>query len=282
MAFPHTRHTLIQRLASGGSEIDWREFLDDYWGPVCRFVMRHGSVTLHDAEEIASQAFEVVLRKSLLKRWSESPRAKLRTLLCAVTCRVQANFARASSRRAISLEEKHLEPASLLAIEDHEHDFFYAAWVGDLLQKCLNDLVQAYHCQGRGDYVRVLYGRSCEGLTIAEVAEALDIPPSSVDNFYRHAKKKLTELLRAAVQSHVIRYSNDDGIAEFKAEWGELASYLSKHGGLEEAIRNAEQLMRSSELAAHQQRGVRKTLTHCGLKPSITNGSTNLNQPNQG
>ena len=39
MAFPDTRQTLIQRLATTSGEDDWRQFLNDYWGPVCRFAV---------------------------------------------------------------------------------------------------------------------------------------------------------------------------------------------------------------------------------------------------
>ena len=53
MVFPQTRVTLIQRLASGGSEEDWGQFLSDYWGPVCRFSLRWGVGTVDDAEDVA-------------------------------------------------------------------------------------------------------------------------------------------------------------------------------------------------------------------------------------
>lgn len=80
MSFPQTRLTLIQRLATGGSEEDWRCFLQDDWGPICRFSLRFGARNLDDAEEVASQTFEVFWEKRLLARWMSQRSAKLRTL----------------------------------------------------------------------------------------------------------------------------------------------------------------------------------------------------------
>ena len=105
MAFPQTRHTLIERLAAGGSSDDWQDFLADYWGPVCRFALRRGNHKLAEAEDIASSTFEVVLRNELLQRWIASKQAKLRTLLCSVVCRVQANQFRADKRKTVVREE---------------------------------------------------------------------------------------------------------------------------------------------------------------------------------
>ena len=259
MSFPNTHHTLIQRLAYGGSEYDWHEFLNDYWLPLCRFSMHRGRISWHDAEEIAAKTLEVLLQKDLLKRWYNTPRAKLRTLLCSVTCRVQANHARAASRREFVTASIDIESQTDASQDSTWEETFYAAWVDDLLQKCLNDLVHDYHRDGKGDYVRVLYGRLCEELSIADVAEALDLQPSTVDNYYRHAKHKLAAKLRSSVQSHVMRYSRD-GLSEFESEWNALADYLSAHGGIEQAVRDAEQLIRSSELARHRQQGIREAI----------------------
>ena len=199
--------------------------------------------------------FEVLLRKSLLKQWHETPKAKLRTMLCAVTCRVQANYARSKTRREISAGNLDLDPDTIAANEPEKLDIFYTAWVEDLLQKCLNQLVLDYHRQGKGDYVRVIYGRVCEGLTIAQVAEALTIPRTAVDNYFRHAKKKLHDTLRSAVQSHVLRYSGDGALAEFETEWGTLANYLAAHGGLETAMRSAVSIP-TDEMETRRSKGV--------------------------
>ena len=84
MSFPQTRLTLVERLASGGTEEDWRRFLKDYWGPICRFSLRWGARDLDNAEDVASETFEVLWEQRLLVRWASNRSAKLRTLLCSV------------------------------------------------------------------------------------------------------------------------------------------------------------------------------------------------------
>ena len=76
MSFPETRHTLIQRLASGGEAGDWRTFLEDYWGPLCRFAKRRGGLSAADAEDVAAQTLEAVVRGRLLDRWTELKQGK--------------------------------------------------------------------------------------------------------------------------------------------------------------------------------------------------------------
>ncbi len=58
--------------------------MNDYWGPLCRFSLRYGARNLDDAEDVASQTFEVLWEKRLLVRWVSGRTAKLRTLLCSV------------------------------------------------------------------------------------------------------------------------------------------------------------------------------------------------------
>lgn len=270
MAFPQTRHTLIHRLAQGGNQQDWLDFLADYWGPVCRFALRRGGMKLAEAEDVAASTFEVVLRNSLLQRWTQSPRAKLRTLLCSVVCRVQANEFRAARRRRLFEKEfaEEVLRGSAGVSGGPDQEVFLGAWVEDLLQNCLFELATQYHSGGKGDYFRVLYGRLCEGLSIAEVAQALGIRPSAVDNYYRHVRQRLSELLRAAVRSHVYRYCPpDQAEQEFTSEWGKLADYLADHGGLEEAVRRTYDLLEGEQLEANKPRRIRDTLTKIRLAP---------------
>ncbi len=262
MTFPQTRHTLIQRLAVGADDRDWQQFLADYWGPVCRFALRRGSSPLAEAEDVASQTFEVLLRNNLLGRWIASRQAKLRTLLCSVVCKVQANARRARQHgQQLRLELEQLQLAAADPSSEQETAFL-AAWVEDVLDQCLHDVAGEYHRQGKGDYFRVLYGRLCEGMSIAEVAAALGISPSAVDNYYRHVRQRLAERLEAAVRSHVYRYSPpDEAEAEFAAEWGRLGNYLKDHGGLEDAVRRAHELVERPQLERTKTQRIRDTLT---------------------
>jgi DNA-directed RNA polymerase specialized sigma24 family protein len=246
-AFPETRPTLIARLASGGSEADWKQFLADYWGPVVRFVARAGQLPLDQAEDVASETFQVFLRSPLLARWVGTPTAKLRSLLCGVVRNVLSNRRRVAQGRVQAL--KRAIDAGNLSAAPHDDladaepatadvDTFYAAWVDDLLASTMRGVMTELHAEGKGDYFRALYGRVCEGLSAAELAEALGASPSEIENYLRVARSRLRRKLDSAVRDHVQRYSPDlEVAAEFHHEWNALEAYLQRYGGLEQAIR---------------------------------------------
>src|SRR5689334_8157671 len=143
MAFPQTRHTLIQRLASGGEESDWREFLRDYWGPVCRFARSRANLTLEDGEDVASETLEAIVKNNLLARWSANKSAKLRTLICAVVRNVLSNRARVATGRDRIVREHACELDRYLDVTSvdpegepaESTDAFYSAWAEDIVQK---------------------------------------------------------------------------------------------------------------------------------------------------
>ena len=197
MSFPQTRLTLIQRLAAGGAEGDWEAFLNDYWGPVCRFALRFGAGNRDEAEDVASQTFEVLWENRLLVRWVAHRSAKLRTLLCGVVRRILANRGRVRANRQRLSQDMAQWLRSPAQAPDDQGDVFYAAWVEDVVHQAVEALAADYYRSRKGDYVRVLYGRLCRSMTIAEVAEALNRKPSDVDNYYRHARARLAERLEA-------------------------------------------------------------------------------------
>lgn len=247
MSFPETRHTLIQRLASGGQDADWHEFMDDYWGPVCRFAKWKGSLTHEDAEDVASLTFEALLKSRLLQRWTEVRFARLRTLLCSVVRNILSNRARVGVARERILREhgglldRYLELTETETGGDapqDQLDAFYAAWVDDVLHTVVEGLMVEYNRMGKGDYFRVLYGRLCEQLTVPEIANALQLKLTTAENYLRHMRQKLADRLREIVMASVLRYSPQDRIeAEFAAEWNQLGEFLQSHGGIEEVIR---------------------------------------------
>jgi RNA polymerase sigma factor (sigma-70 family) len=263
MVFPQTRLTLIQRLASGGSEEDWGQFLSDYWGPICRFSLRWGVGTVDDAEDVASQTFEVLLEKRLLVRWVSHRAARLRTLLCEVVRNILANRHRVQAGRARLSRDvaEHVEESA--RAREEQADAFYAAWVEDLIQQAIESLATEYHRKNQADYVRVLYSRLCEQLTIAEVADALAITPSNVDYYFRHARDRLSTKLEELVRSQVRRYCPpEETEQEFAVEWQRLGDYLTEHGGLEPAIRRTYELSEAAQLKNRRRTGLTKASEH--------------------
>jgi RNA polymerase sigma factor (sigma-70 family) len=244
MGFPQTRLTLIQRLASGGSEEDWAQFLSDYWGPICRFSLRWGVETIDDAEDVASQTFEVLWEKRLLVRWLSDRSAKLRTLLCSVVRNILSNRRRVRAGRARSTHDLVERVTKLSEAQDEQLDAFYAAWVEDLIQRAVEFLVAEYYRDGKGDYVRVMYSRLCERMSVAEVAESLQAKPADVVNYFRHARQRLSKTLEELVRDQVQRYCpSTESEAEFALEWRQLGEHLSESGGLEAAVRRAYELL---------------------------------------
>lgn len=248
MAFPPTRHTLIQRLASGGEESDWREFLRDYWGPVCRFARSRGNLTLEDAEDVAAETLEAIVKNNLLARWSANRSAKLRTLICAVVRNVMSNRARVASGRDRIVREHAGELDRYLDVSQvdpagepsESTDGFYAAWAADVVQKAVDVLFAEYHAAGNGDAFRVLHGRLCEEMSVEEIAAALSLTPSIVEAQYRRARNRLGERLEELVRRQTGRYScADECDSEFTVEWARLADYLRAEGGLENAVRRS-------------------------------------------
>ena len=262
MSFPQTHLSLIQRLASGGTEEDWQGFLKDYWGPICRFSLRYGARDLDNAEDVASETFEVLWEQRLLVRWASNRSAKLRTLLCSVVRNILSHRNRVRTSREQRQEDlaEHLD--GLNRTSDKHVDAFYAAWVEDVVQQAVEFLAAEYCRKGQVDYVRVLYGRICQGMTIAKAAEALRISPSAVDHYFRNARERLAEKLGQLVRRQLQCYCPaDEAGQEFATEWQRLGQYLAEHGGIEEAVRQAYDLL--DPVQARKQRAV-------GLTKAVT------------
>lgn len=259
--FPQTQHSLIRRLAETGAERDWQQFLTDYWGPLCRFAARWGRLNLDEAEDVASSTLLALVSGDLLGRWVETPNAKLRTLLCSVVRNVISTRARViSGRERIQREDRDqlLAEGTVRADEatpddSAVDDVFYQAWAEEILQECLTALQADYLQTGRGDYFRVLYGRVCESMNNAQIADALDLKITDVENYFKRAKQHLRTQLESTVATRVRRYSApqlaDD---EIRAEWQRLGEFLEQHGGLEEAVRRSYEM--AGEIKARERK----------------------------
>lgn len=281
MAFPETRRTLIHRIATSADEECWRQFLGDYWRPVYRFAARWGDLGAEDAEDVASATFEVIVRKQLLARWLSNRTSKLRTLLCGVVRNVIANQARVRAGRTRLLREHGGELDGLIPADGLERldttaeqdEAFYAAWAEELLQAAVDALMQEYYREGRGDYFRVLYGRVCEGMTMPEIAHDLDLKLTDVENYLKHARKRLAESLERQLRQHVQRYTAPEELqAEFAREWGQLGEFLKARGGLEAALRRSSQDLDSAEARRRQSTSMTTILT--SVRDRVQDGPT--------
>jgi RNA polymerase sigma factor (sigma-70 family) len=261
MTFPETRLTLIQRLAAAENEDDWRSFLRDYWGPICRFALRFGAHTMDDAEDVASETFEILWTNRLLVRWVSHRSAKLRTLLCGVVRKILANRGRVQAGRERLQRELAEELNRWQRSGVEQTDAFYAAWAEDLVQQAVEALAAEYYRENKGDYVRVLYHRLCERISVEEVARMLDIKTTDVVNFYRHSRQRLGEKLEERLRRQVLRYASGDELeAEFAQEREQLRQHLAQSGGLEQAVGRAYDLLDPIRLKEHRGPGLTRAL----------------------
>ncbi len=269
MSFPQTSKTLILRVATEGNERDWHQFLSDYWLPVCRFAQQRANLGIADAEDVASETFEAILRNQLLQRWVADRSSKLRTLLCTVVRHVLGNRARIQKGRKRLLAENASEllaradlPTIKAMDEPAEYiDEFYAAWVVGILLQAVETLMDEYHQTGKGDYFRVLHGRICEQMTNPQIAKALGIKKTDAENYYKAARKRLAAKLQELVEEHTRRYCQPQEVDnEFNCEWGRIGQYLKDHGGMEQAITKVYKSTAHVEVAQRQNQAVTATL----------------------
>jgi RNA polymerase sigma factor (sigma-70 family) len=246
MSFPNTQASLIIRLAQGGSETDWQQFLRDYWGPVTRFAARRGNLPLDLAEDVAGEVFVVLVRSTLIARWRDEQSGRLRGLLCGVVRKLLSNRHRLEQGRQRLLHDaataggipEILPVSETLDPETEDLDSFYQAWVDELISATMRQVLAELQAEGRGDYFRSLYGRICEGLSAEEIGNALGLPAATIENQLRIAKGRLSRCLSNEVRRHVESYSTPETAqADFESEWSQLGLHLEKFGGLEEAIR---------------------------------------------
>lgn len=269
MSFPQTSKTLIHRIATEGNERDWHRFLSDYWLPVCRFAQQRAHLRIEDAEDVASETFEAILRNQLLQRWVSNRSSKLRTLLCTVVRHVLGNRARVQKGRQRLLRENIHEllgrsdlPTIRASDESVEHiDEFYTAWIEGVLLQAVESLMKEYHRTGKGDYFRVLHGRVCEQMTMPQISQALSIKKTDAENYYKAARKRLAAKLKELVHEYVQRYCEPCQLdPEFESEWNRIGQYLEDHGGLEQAIAKVYETSGPVEAARRQTQAITTAL----------------------
>ena len=236
MGFPDTRMSLIRRIVDTGDQASWNQFVATYWRAICRFAMRVGNLQWSDSEDVASSTFEILYRKSLLESWLSRPDARFKTLLCTVVRHVVMNRVRANQTIAKRVAQ---EAQDLPGVVDQDLDAFYAIWAEELLRSAVQSVMGDYHRDGKGDYFRVLYGRICEQLPVKEIAGQLELKVTDVENYFRHARKRLSDRIELLLRKDIAYYTPLPDIdAEFTHEWARLGEFLQEQGGLEEVVRH--------------------------------------------
>ena len=278
MSFPKTRHTLIQRIVTTGEEEDWRQFLSDYWRPVCRFAAIWGKLGVDDAEDVAATTFLAVISGNLLERWAANRTAKLRTLLCTVIRNTLSNRARVSVGRGRLLRDNRDVLRNLRSVQlgdncensPEQLDAFYAAWVEELLQDTADALLLEYLKDGQGDCFRVLHGRTCENMTMVQIAKSLGLKVSTAESYYKRARNRLRELLERQISEHVRRYvPPDESEGEVRFEWERLGRFLKDRGGIERALQQSYEQFDSQTVRQREASSLTTVLTRINVPKII-------------
>lgn len=227
-----------------GDNEDWQQFLEDYWRPVCRFAARWGRLQFEDAEDVGSLTFEAVIAGQLLRRWQQQPTARLRTLLCAVVRNIISNRARVQSGREQRLEEHRNDLRRLiLSIQSDDpqtvetEDLFYAGWAEELICKTLQQLNADLLAAGKANQFRAFYGCHFEGMTAAEVADCLNVPTTTIENYVKRTRQRFADQLHKALRLHVSGYCPiEEAESEVQSEWIRLSDHLDRAGGLDQLL----------------------------------------------
>ena len=240
--FPDTKQTLIRRIASDPESTDWSVFVNDYWSPLVRFASVRGGLNFAEAEDVASEAFEVLFKNDLLARWLGDRRAKLRTVLCGVAKNLLSNRARIQRGRDRVMSA--ITP-NLLAIATQKElgpddDCFYEIWVVELLQKTLSQIQRESVDRDRLDEYRVFHGKIVDGMSNQELADCLGLKLTDVENYYKSIRNRFSKKLRQVVETQVQRYGAGESFEdEFAIEWHALRDHLKSRGTIETILRQA-------------------------------------------
>lgn len=241
MTFPETHVSLIRRIVVSGDAASWDAFVAGYWQATTRFAMRIGNLQWSDAEDAASQVFEILYQKSLLESWLSRPEARFKTLLCTVIRNVVQNTVR-SQQTAARHAAMHIQRSEDLkdSATNQDLDLFYSIWADEVLRSAVKSVMIEYHREGKGDYFRVLHSRIAEQLPVKEIAGQLGIKSTDVENYFRHARSRLSDRIEQLVRKDTSFYTDFAELdEEFQHEWKVLADILQRQGGLEQAVRAA-------------------------------------------
>jgi hypothetical protein len=78
-------------------------------------------------------------------------------------------------------------------------------------------------------------------MTNREIAESLGESVTTVENYFKSARKMLAAEVESRVRQHVKMHCRERfDEKEFAAEWLRLAEHLKARGGLEQAFREAQ------------------------------------------
>ncbi len=184
---------LAESLAETGDSRAFAALVDRWQRPVQRLCTRMLGGDVARAEDLTQEVFVRLFEKR--SHYSAKPGAKFSTYLWRVAINRCRDEIRRRERRSENVSPD--EFASAEAIEETAPDNVASSnEEAEIVRRALGELPETYRS--------VLVLRHYEGLRLREIAEVLEIPEGTVYSRMAEALRRMTGLLRAAMEDPVV------------------------------------------------------------------------------
>jgi RNA polymerase sigma-70 factor (ECF subfamily) len=219
--FPETFWTLIQKAKQKDPQA-MNEIVRIYRPPIVNF-LRYKGVSEHDADDLAQEVFLAICQDKFLSKLDKC-KGKFRSVLCAVTVNIlkmrqrdQGRIKRGGGGKkvAIGSDEQDGMIDDVIARTPSPEQQFTAEWIQTLVNRAVDKLRNQGGKLGPV-YHKVFLMHKMDGASHVEIAKALKMKESDVNNYVHAAKKKLREFIEEEIRTYC---SSQE---EYELEVGEL------------------------------------------------------------
>lgn len=233
MAFPATRHSVVEKTRSGDEEtrrVALAAIIEAYWKPVYKYLRMKWSLDPDSAADLTQEFFAGTLEKDVIEKYDPA-RARFRTYLRLCLDGFAANQRKAERRlkrgggvTLVPLDFATAEGEIATrepAVDADVDELFYREWVRALMERSVADLRRAAIAAGRPEMFEVfarydLAADTDERPTYAEIARALALTPATVTNHLASMRRQF----RAIVLERLRELTSDED--EWEAEAAKL------------------------------------------------------------
>ncbi len=220
-AFPLTRHSLLQAVASADEAERGRAFgtlAEGYWKPVYKYLRVRWRAAKEEAEDLTQEFFTRALEKQFFDRYDPEV-ARFRTYLRTCVDRFVANQRRAAGRAKrggdlkvvpfdFAFVEGELAASGMPEVLDVE-EYFQREWTRSFFEATVEALSRRCQELGKGAHFRLFERYDLEDQerrpTYGELGAELDLPVTQVTNYLywvrREFRRLALERLRAGTAS---------------------------------------------------------------------------------
>lgn len=216
MAFPPTRHSVIERLRVA-AEAERREVFGDlvtgYWKPVYKHLRLTWRLSDEDAQDLTQAFFSDAFQKAWLERY-EPERARFRTFVrtCADRCvmnwrQSESRLKRGGAAEMVPLDFESAERELLAqgtATPPDADDFFQREFVRALFDRAVASVRAEYEAAGHTVHLQ-LFDRydiaPADDVSYARLATEFGLTPAQVTNYLAQVRRSFRTCALDALQS---------------------------------------------------------------------------------